>query len=274
LIKFKEEKIKVDPKKLIYNINENIAGILDIDIKSEEYNNLVFSIKRQGQLEPVLIYKDKLVDGRHRCYACMHLKIPVIANVIDSSVSITEVEEYITSKEMQHKKLTPTQRTIIAYERFVENKGYNKSKTSKIANVRREALVNYEYIKTNEYAIKNDYIRILKMGEAVKLPNGRYSASLQTIKNALRKHEEDQLAVEDASLEVEKPLLDVDYVRVFADYDIEDKAANIFWYIKDNFAIDTKASIKLIYKLLLSIYPDKYTEDTLNIEELNKTAKV
>lgn len=40
-----------------------------------EYNALRDDISKRGQIEPILLYKGKVVDGRHRLRACQELGI-------------------------------------------------------------------------------------------------------------------------------------------------------------------------------------------------------
>jgi len=259
-IKFKEINKKMDPLVLLSNVDESIAGIIDIDYDGEPIRNLIYSIEKNGQIDPVLVYKGKLVDGRHRCYACKQLGIDVIANTIDNSESIERVEAYITSKEMINKQLTPTQKAIIAYERYHIKHGHSLVKTAKESGVRRVNLVNLNYIYGNDYAQKHSYIDTLKKGLAVKLPNGKYSSSLQTIKNTLLSYEEGNIFR--ASEEDLEPDILIDYSRIFTEYDFEDRVSEAFWSLKKKLDInDTTSSIIIAYELLKAAYPDKYDFD-------------
>jgi len=171
-------------------------------------------------------------------------------------------------------ELTPTQKAIIAYERFVVQEKYSLSKTAKEAKIRRANLINCKYIARNNYAIEHDYIKTLKSGSAVKLPNGKYSSSLQTIKNALMAYEEELSNRTNNNNDKEEPTKTIDYERIFSEYDIEDKISEPFWDMKSNFnIISLDGSIYLIWCLLRATYGDKYDFDNdLTIEKLTKLA--
>jgi len=273
-IKFKETNVMMDPKQLLKVVNTEIAGIIEVDLDSNELRNLIYSIEDIGQTEPVLVYKGMLVDGRHRCHACARLGIKVKANIIDDTESEILVKKYITSKELQNKQLSTTQKAIMAYERFVIQEKYSLAKAAKEANIRRKNLSNYKYITENSYAIEHDYIKTLKSGSAVKLPNGKYSSSLQTIKNALMAYEEELSNRTNNNNDKEEPTKTIDYERIFSEYDIEDKISEPFWDMKSNFNITSlDGSIYLIWCLLRATYSDKYDFDNdLTIDKLTKLA--
>jgi ParB-like chromosome segregation protein Spo0J len=143
-LKFKEVDVELNPEEVMRHINQSIAEIIPVDKTGETIKSMAHNIQERGQINPILIYRGQLVDGRHRCLACMMIGRNVRANIIDDNVSIEEIENYITSIEMQTKSLTNWQRALITYERYVLGRGYSIQKASGEANIRREKCINHK----------------------------------------------------------------------------------------------------------------------------------
>jgi len=80
-----------------------------------EYECLKKSINALGQLEPVLMYHDKIVDGRHRYTAISELGIPSIrVKKIPSSTPLDTVKEMVFGSEVRRHQ-TATQKAIKAW---------------------------------------------------------------------------------------------------------------------------------------------------------------
>lgn len=83
-------------------------------------------IEMKGQLEPIVIYRDKIVDGRHRYWILKELGVKTIfTRTLPSSYTLDDVREEVFSTETRRHQ-TPTQRAIQAYLYKVETgKSYN-----------------------------------------------------------------------------------------------------------------------------------------------------
>jgi len=80
-----------------------------------EYQRLVESINEMGQIEPVLVYRDKIVDGRHRLWAVTELALPTIKiREIPHKTPLETVREMVFSSEVRRHQ-TPTQKAIKAW---------------------------------------------------------------------------------------------------------------------------------------------------------------
>ena len=67
----------------------------------------------------VVLYKGKVVDGRHRTRACKELGITLWARNLPGTMSLDEVEEFVEGTENRRHQ-TPTQRAIGAYKYYVQ----------------------------------------------------------------------------------------------------------------------------------------------------------
>jgi len=65
----------------------------------------------------VVLYKGKVVDGRHRTKACKELGIKLWARNLPGTMSLEEVEEFVEGTENRRHQ-TPTQRAIGAYKYY------------------------------------------------------------------------------------------------------------------------------------------------------------
>lgn len=249
-MKYKSENQKLDPKLLLENINNSIAGNIPMDPNSPQVSNLVCNIELHGQITPVLVYKGKLCDGRHRCLACTKIGIDVTVNIIDDSVSEATVEDYITSVELVNKDLSTWQKTLLVYERYILGRGYSMNKASQVANVRKGNLMALKQVINDEYAIRHNYLDSIKSNTAVKLPNGSYTKSVASMKNELATHQRN-LDSNTSSIEAVS-YREFDYTRAFAKYDTEDKVSELFWKYKQ---VSLTKNTELICDLLCLAYP-------------------
>ncbi len=81
----------------------------------EEYESLKLSIEEIGQLEPVKLYRDLLVDGRHRQKALIELGIDTMkAEVLPRNYSKKQLEEAVIGSEMRRAD-NGSQKAIRAY---------------------------------------------------------------------------------------------------------------------------------------------------------------
>lgn len=80
-----------------------------------EYQRLCESIEEIGQLEPILIYKNKIVDGRHRFWAIESLGLDhILVHEIAFSTPIDTVREIVFGSEVRRHQ-TGTQKAIKAW---------------------------------------------------------------------------------------------------------------------------------------------------------------
>jgi len=76
-----------------------------------EYSGLLQSIRENGLLEPIVIYNEKILDGRNRYRACMELGIAPRFEYLDEK---TDPMQYVISKNLHRRHLNESQLGIIA----------------------------------------------------------------------------------------------------------------------------------------------------------------
>jgi hypothetical protein len=88
-----------------------------------QYNALKASIEEHGQQVPVITYRGKVIDGRHRCKALRELGIStVITESEDSKMSIEDIKEKVMNVYENRRHQTVTQKAILAYREYAESK--------------------------------------------------------------------------------------------------------------------------------------------------------
>jgi len=84
-------------------------------MEGKEFDDLVEDIKRHGQLEPIVVHENKILDGRNRFRACKKAGIaPKIEKWIKQPGS-TEMS-YIVSQNLHRRHLNDGQRAMIAVD--------------------------------------------------------------------------------------------------------------------------------------------------------------
>lgn len=89
---------------------------------SELFNAFKYDIETKGQLDPVLVYRGRIIDGRHRYMALKELGIDnIIAQDISNNTTLDDIKSIIKSKE-QRRHQTSTQLAIYAWKQFARIK--------------------------------------------------------------------------------------------------------------------------------------------------------
>lgn len=77
----------------------------------ESFASLVSDIQENGLLEPIVIYDEKILDGRNRYKACVELGIEPRYERVNGN---TDPLKYVISKNLQRRHLNETQRAGVA----------------------------------------------------------------------------------------------------------------------------------------------------------------
>ena len=80
----------------------------------EQYVALKIDIENNGQIDPVILYRGKIIDGRHRLKIAKELgHIQILTVSIPNNSTIADIKSIVKSKET-HRHQTPTQLAIYA----------------------------------------------------------------------------------------------------------------------------------------------------------------
>ena len=93
-------------------------------------NALKADLDMNGQLTPVIIYRGKIVDGRHRYWLLLELGVDnILATKLPDSYTLEDVRSVVFSSEIRRHQ-TPTQKAIQAYLYSLKH-GLSQSKSAK-----------------------------------------------------------------------------------------------------------------------------------------------
>ena len=94
----------------------------------EQYIALKIDIENNGQIDPVVLYRGRIIDGRHRLKIAKELgQIQILTVSIPNNSTINDIRAIVKSKET-HRHQTPTQLAIYAYRQMINNNMNTKSK--------------------------------------------------------------------------------------------------------------------------------------------------
>lgn len=80
----------------------------------QEFLDLVESIKTEGLLEPIVIWKGKIVDGRHRHLACKEARVKPEYSYLPDDWSLDRVKDRVVALNVLRRHLTTGQRALVA----------------------------------------------------------------------------------------------------------------------------------------------------------------
>lgn len=96
----KEENIDIHP----------MANVMPM-LQEHEFKLLVKDIQTNGQKEPIVIYEEKVLDGRNRLKACQKLGLDIQAVKLDEEI---DPVQYVKSMNVHRRHLRPAQLATLA----------------------------------------------------------------------------------------------------------------------------------------------------------------
>lgn len=168
----------------------------------KQFNAFKADIRNNGQLVPVLVYRGKIVDGRHRYRALLEIGISTIKiNRLSNNMTITEVKEIINSTETRRHQ-TPTQLAIKAYKLYTGGmkraKAVNSTGCSNtnlkyvinIINLGREDIINL-LTDGYKYNVSND-ARFVKMTDSLSAIVRKVKLEVEQAKEKSEEYSDDE----------------------------------------------------------------------------------
>ena len=188
----------------------------------EDFNALKNSIKELGQLEPVVFWQGKLIDGRHRLKALKLLGIEKIMYTnLDPHLKYEDVRNLVIKGYEMRRHLTPTQKAIRAYNEYIrlKNNGEKISMSSVAEDFGSSRAMINRAKKLYEYAPDN-IIQALLNGEKVQLGSKGKTDSLYSIINYFKTLSEEILKDSRTNEEIDITDDEKEYVNsVLADFE-------------------------------------------------------
>lgn len=163
-------------------------------IEGQEFEDLVESIRKNGQLNPIILFEGKILDGKNRFRACQQLGI----NPITQEYSGNDPLDFVIAENINRRHLTESQRALLATEMLPEFKRQAKerldashSKAGKASGIKRKGTP-----KSNEDGVQTPQ----KWHTAVDDAGKQFNISGSSVQRANRIKK----AVENGELEPEK----------------------------------------------------------------------
>jgi ParB-like chromosome segregation protein Spo0J len=101
-----EEAAKIEGSKIQHHPFADMFPMM----KGEDFAYLVTSIKEDGQEEPIVIFEEKILDGRNRYAACTEAKVETEFVEYEGGAPL----EFVLRKNLHRRHLITSQRSIIA----------------------------------------------------------------------------------------------------------------------------------------------------------------
>jgi hypothetical protein len=131
----------------LFEINEKLAGLVPMAIPAEQ-DALTLSIIENGLKEPVVLWKNKIVDGRCRQKACKSAGVAVRAKDLDDELTEEEVSSFVKTVNTR-RNLTTAQKIIVASKESFKPGSKSMSDISKSWGISRAILTMANYVSKN-----------------------------------------------------------------------------------------------------------------------------
>ncbi len=102
-----------------FEINDKLAGVVPMALPQEQIA-MMNDIMENEQRDPIVLYKNKIVDGRCRMKALTQLGKNYIYKELDSELTEQEVKTFVKSVNTR-RNLTLTQKIIVACNYYLED---------------------------------------------------------------------------------------------------------------------------------------------------------
>jgi hypothetical protein len=183
----------------------------------EQYEAFKADVATNGQLQPVILYRDKIVDGRHRLRALKELGEKLIKTTsLPNNLTLTQVKAKVLSTEKRRHQ-SPTQLAIRGYREHKAGMKQSEAVASTGC-----SLSNLQHVVALEKLGRLDIIDLLEKGGKVDIGVANYNKftdSLLGIVTWVKKQQDhtEQLLqdlVNKVDTEVVEPKVEVDMNKI------------------------------------------------------------
>lgn len=197
--------IKMNEK--ILNITEMVIhplAELTPSMTTEQYEALKESLQSMGQLQPVIMYRGKVIDGRHRVKALRELDMETVKAVSENSqMSEEDIKERIIKGYENRRHQTTTQKAIMAYKEYLRLKTTGeKCNQGAIAASMGTTRLQLSRAKTLHELAGDNVIKLLFNGNKINIGSTAIPSNtdnLYSLINYFKKHTEEIIASSEES---------------------------------------------------------------------------
>lgn len=161
----------------------------------EDFTRLKLSIKEHGQENPIMLYRGKCIDGRHRVKALRELGIELVTYESENSqLSIDDVRDKILHVYENRRHETPTQKAIMAWREYQRLRELGeKIGQGEVADWMGTTIKQLGRAKQLDEVAGKDIVELLFQGNRINIgteahPNN--TDSLSSLINYFKKHRE------------------------------------------------------------------------------------
>lgn len=161
----------------------------------EDFTRLKLSIKEHGQENPIMLYRGKCIDGRHRVKALRELGIELVTYESENSqLSIDDVRDKILHVYENRRHETPTQKAIMAWREYQRLRELGeKIGQGEVADWMGTTIKQLGRAKQLDEVAGRDIVELLFQGNRINIgteahPNN--TDSLSSLINYFKKHRE------------------------------------------------------------------------------------
>src|SRR5271157_5571580 len=86
------------------------------ELPSEELTQLARDIKARGQLEPIIVYKGLILDGRNRYRACQIAGVKPKIEEFNEKAAKGSAEDFVLSRNLRRRHLSMGQKAALALD--------------------------------------------------------------------------------------------------------------------------------------------------------------
>jgi predicted transcriptional regulator len=162
--------VKILEQNKSFEINEELAGVVPMALPDDQLA-LNHDIAVNGQLDPIILWRGKIVDGRCRQKACLSCNERIKYKELVDEMTEDEVKSFVKSVNTR-RNLTMTQKVIVALRDYLDKKNTGKKGVS-FPKIAKEWGVSANIVKNAKYISEHmpELLEPLFNGQSVSIEN-------------------------------------------------------------------------------------------------------
>lgn len=162
----------------------------------EQFQALCLSIESDGVMVPITIWKNKVIDGRHRVMACESLGIKEIAcKIIPYNTRLEEVRDIVMNSENRRHQ-DAASLSIVAFNRMKQEQ-LTLARISEVSGVSKRNISNVVWLSKHQ----PDIITLLFEGKHIKIGDYKTTRNLNAVVAFFKKEKATRVIAVDEELE-------------------------------------------------------------------------